>query len=100
MEHVLLHLEIQPGTASEYERRHDEIWPEMVDAIKHSGINELRIFRHETAISIYAVCDPDADTAFGLLDATAINARWNEHMADVLVDRSAAIFAPEIWAMG
>jgi len=100
MEHVLMHLQIRPGTAAEYERRHHEIWPEMVGAIRESGISALRIFRHETAISIYAVCEPDADTAFGLLGATAVNARWNEHMADVLVDRSAAIFAPEIWVMG
>ena len=99
MEHVLMHLEIRPGTAEEYERRHREIWPEMVEAIRDSGIRELRIFRHDCAISIYAVCEPDAEEAFALLGRTAVNTRWNEHMSDVLVDRSAAIFSPEIWVM-
>lgn len=99
MEHVLMHLEIRPGTESEYERRHDEIWPEMVEAIRASGISVLRIFRSDTDIHIYAACEPDAETAFGRLGETDVNTRWNAHMADVLIDRDAATFAPEIWAM-
>jgi L-rhamnose mutarotase len=99
LEHVIMHLEIRPGTEGEYQKRHDEIWPEMVGAIKASGITELRIFRHDLQISIYAACEPDAEQAFAQLGATDVNTRWNEHMADVLVDRSAAIFSPEIWAM-
>lgn len=99
VEHTLLHLEIRPGTEAEYGRRHDEIWPEMVAAIRASGISELRIFRHDRSISIYAVCQPDAETAFARLAETDVNERWNEHMADVLVDRSAATFSPQIWVM-
>ena len=94
-----MHLEIRAGAEDEYRKRHDEIWPEMVDAIKASGINELRIFRHDLQISIYAVCEPDADRAFARLCETDVNTRWNQHMADVLVDRAAAIFSPEIWVM-
>jgi L-rhamnose mutarotase len=96
---TLLHLEIRPGTEAEYARRHDEIWPEMVAAIRSSGISELRIFRHDRSISIYAVCRPDAETAFARLGQTDVNERWNQHMADVLVDRSAAIFSPQVWVM-
>ncbi len=99
MQHVLMHLDIRPGTEAEYERRHHEIWPEMVEAIRACGINELRIFRDGTQIHIYAECEPTADDAFGRLGKTDVNARWDEHMADVLVDRTAATFSPEIWTM-
>ncbi len=39
-------LEVRPGHEEEYKKRHDDIWPEMVDALKKSGITNYSIFRH------------------------------------------------------
>ena len=39
-------LEVRPGYEEEYRRRHDAIWPEMLDALKEAGIRNYSIFRH------------------------------------------------------
>src|SRR3712207_9046740 len=39
-------LEVRPGYEDEYVRRHDEIWPEMVEALREAGISNYSIFRH------------------------------------------------------
>ena len=38
MEHVAWKGHIKPGYKQEYIRRHNEIWPEMVDALKAAGV--------------------------------------------------------------
>ena len=39
-------LEVRPGYEEEYKKRHDEIWPEMLEALKEAGISNYNIFRH------------------------------------------------------
>ncbi len=35
---------IKPGYEQEYIRRHDEIWPELIDVFKEAGICNYTIF--------------------------------------------------------
>lgn len=44
MEHVAWKGHIKPGYKQEYIRRHNEIWPEMVDALKAAGVCNYTIF--------------------------------------------------------
>ena len=39
-------LEVRPGYEDEYKKRHDEIWPEMVDMLRKAGVQNYSIFRH------------------------------------------------------
>ena len=39
-------LEVRPGYEDEYKKRHDDIWPEMLDALRKAGIRNYNIFRH------------------------------------------------------
>lgn len=98
-EHVLLELKIRPGYEAEYDHRHDEIWPDLVVAIHDSGIREMRIFRHEQSVSVYAVCQPDAATAFARLRLTGVDRRWQTHMADVYADHPTVTFLPQVWVL-
>src|SRR5699024_10563996 len=38
MEHMAWKGRVKPGCKAEYQRRHNEIWPEMVAAVKEAGI--------------------------------------------------------------
>ena len=38
MEHIAWKGRIKPGCKAEYQRRHAEIWPEMVEVLKAAGI--------------------------------------------------------------
>ena len=98
-EHSLLQITLRPGVEAEYERRHDEIWPEMVAALHAAGFSEMRLFRHEQTVSIYSVAHPDADTAWARLRETDINTRWDEAGKHLLAQPVVLITSKEMWVM-
>ena len=63
MERLCFTFEIRPGTEAEYKKRHDEIWPELVEAIKDAGLSNYSLFRRGTTIYGYAEVEPDVETA-------------------------------------
>ncbi len=69
---------LRPGSEAEYQRRHDEIWPEMVEALQQAGIHNYTLFRRGLDVIAYAECEPDAETAFAKIAATDVDARWSE----------------------
>ena len=42
MEHMAWKGRIKPGCKAEYQKRHTEIWPEMVQVLKDAGIWQLQ----------------------------------------------------------
>lgn len=101
MERVCFTFEIRPGTETEYKKRHDEIWPELVDAIKDAGFSNYSLFRRGTTIVGYAECHPDVATAFGKLGPQEANVRWSKWFEDVIVsltDESGELYRlEEVW---
>lgn len=101
MERLCFTFTIRPGTEDEYKRRHDEIWPELVDAIVLSGFRNYSLFRRGLQITAYAECHPDVATAFERLGAHEVNARWSEWFTDIieeLTDADGNVFrADEVW---
>jgi L-rhamnose mutarotase len=101
VERLCFSFEIRPGTEDEYKKRHDEIWPELVDAIKDAGLENYTLFRRGTTITAYVECHPDAATVFAKLAPTDVNARWSKWFEDVIVsltDEDGNLFtAEEVW---
>jgi L-rhamnose mutarotase len=85
VESLCFTFEIRPGTEAEYKKRHDEIWPDLRDAIKDAGIENYSLFRRGTQIIGYAECHQDVAAAFAKLGATDVNARWSKSFEDVIV---------------
>jgi L-rhamnose mutarotase len=103
VERTLFTFEIRPGTETEYRRRHDAIWPELVAALRQSGISNYTIFRQGTTMIAYAECVPDAATAFAKVGTTDVNARWSHWFEDIIVQLTDAngnqFRAEEVWHM-
>lgn len=101
MERVCFTFEIYPDKQEEYKQRHDEIWPEMVDALKESGFSNYTLFRRDTTIYAYVECQPDKEMAFERMGSTEVNQRWSEWFQDVIVkltdDEGRLLFAEEVW---
>jgi L-rhamnose mutarotase len=101
VERLCFTFEIRPGTEDEYEKRHDEIWPELVAAIKDAGLANYTLFRRGTEIIAYVEAHPDVATAFAKLGPTDVNRRWAEWFSDVIVsltDEQGNLYAvPEVW---
>ncbi len=76
-------LEVRPGYEEEYKRRHDEIWPEMLDALREAGIRNYSIFRHGLHLFGYFETD-NFELAKTKLAGSEVNSRWGEYMAPVM----------------
>ena len=76
MERILMYIRIFPGTEAEYDRRHAEIWPELVAEIQESGIRNFTGFRRGAHVVYYGEFYPDMGTVFERMGATEVNARW------------------------
>jgi L-rhamnose mutarotase len=76
-------LEVRPGYEEEYKKRHDEIWPEMVEALRAAGIRNYNIFRHGLTLFGYFETD-DLDKTIAALAKDPVDARWSEMMAPIM----------------
>ncbi|CAH1648194.1 MULTISPECIES: L-rhamnose mutarotase [unclassified Chelatococcus] len=76
-------LRVRPGKTEEYKRRHAEIWPEMLRALRASGVVSYDIFLNEPNRMVFGhlfrrhALDPNVPE-----DPVII--RWRGYMADVL----------------
>lgn len=77
-------MKLHPGMVDEYRRRHDEIWPELVDLLREAGASDYSIH-----------IDPQTHILFGLLTRTVdhrmsdlpnhpVMKKWWAHMADIM----------------
>lgn len=76
-------LEVRPGYEEEYKRRHDEIWPEMVEALRAAGIRNYTIFRHGLTLFGFFETD-DLQATIDALNRSEENRRWGEYMAPIM----------------
>jgi L-rhamnose mutarotase len=76
-------LEVRPGYEEEYIRRHREIWPEMVDALRSAGIRNYSIFRHGLTLFGYFETD-DIEKTQEYLANDETNQRWSEWMDPIM----------------
>lgn len=101
MERLCFFLELEPGAEAEYERRHDEIWPEMRDAVAAAGYTNYTLFRRGTTVVGYAECVPDIATVGSRMVAADVTARWNASFDGIIArmtDESGnGLVARELW---
>ena len=84
MEHIAWKGRIKPGCKAEYQRRHAEIWPEMVKVLKDAGICNYSIFYCNDELFGYYECDSIAEAARVQAESPVVD-RWNEYMKDVML---------------
>ncbi len=75
---------IKPGCKEEYIKRHDEIWPEMVELLKAAGICNYTIFANGNELFGYYECEKGIAFAESTQAGSPIVDRWNEYMDDIL----------------
>lgn len=86
MQRQCFSFQIRPGTQGEYQKRHDEIWPELVAELKDAGLSNYTLFRYDDDHVIgYVECEPDAATCFGKLALADANTRWSKWFEDIIV---------------
>lgn len=95
-------MQLNPGMAAEYKKRHDEIFPELVDLLHAAGVKDYSIHLDEATNILFGVLWRRKDHTMADLPATAVMQRWWAHMADVMAtnDRNEPIavdLVPMFW---
>ncbi|PCJ09481.1 MAG: L-rhamnose mutarotase [Rhodobacteraceae bacterium] len=72
------------GKAEEYQRRHDEIWPELVALLGDAGVSDYSIhLDHETGLLIGVLIRTEDHRMDSLPDHPVMQ-KWWAHMADLM----------------
>ncbi len=77
-------MQIKPGCEAEYKRRHDEIWPELSEALKEAGISDYSIFLDRETRKLFAVQKLSADNKSEELKQHPVVRKWWDYMADLM----------------
>ena len=77
-------MQLNPGMAAEYKRRHDAIFPELVDLLHEAGVKDYSIHLDEETNILFGVLWRRKDHTMDGLPNTAVMQRWWAHMADVM----------------
>lgn len=77
-------MKLKPGFEAEYTRRHDEIWPELSEALTLAGIYDYSIFLDERTLTLFAVQKLSDDNTASDLPNLPIMRKWWDFMADIM----------------
>jgi len=77
-------MKIKQGCEAEYEKRHDEIWPELKSLLKDSGIYDYGIYLDEETGTLFAVQKVDGDQGSQDLGQNPLVQKWWHYMADIM----------------
>lgn len=75
---------LHEGKAREYEKRHDEIWPELVAALRDAGVLDFRIFLDAGTHHLFAVMTRQKHHRLDRLRNAPVMRRWWAMMADIM----------------
>lgn len=77
-------MRLKPGCEAEYRRRHDELWPEMAQALADAGIHNYSIFLDPATLTLFAVQERGEGSTADALPGLAVVRRWWDHMKDIM----------------
>ncbi|MCF6411396.1 L-rhamnose mutarotase [Pseudalkalibacillus salsuginis] len=77
-------MQCKKGEEEEYKRRHENVYPELLKALKETGVSNYSIFMDGNHLYAFMEVD-DFDEAMGSLENHPANIKWQEFMSDILV---------------
>ena len=81
---VAFKMKLFPGFEAEYKKRHDEIWPELVQLLKEAGISDYSIFLDEETNSLFGVLKITDPKNMNNLPHQEVMQRWWKYMGDIM----------------
>lgn len=83
-ERIAFRMNLFPGQAAEYEKRHDEIFPELARALKDAGVSDYSIWHDPVSNHLFGILTRADDHTMTTLPDTEIVKRWWAFMADIM----------------
>ena len=77
-------MRLYPGMEAEYERRHNALWPEMVEMIHRYGGHNYAIFLDRETLVLYGYIELEDEARWAESASDPVCRRWWEYMADIM----------------
>jgi L-rhamnose mutarotase len=77
-------MRLNPGMEAEYTRRHDEIWPELVDLLRDAGISNYSIHLDAETNTLFGYLERRDDHTMDDLPNHPVMKRWWAYMGDIM----------------
>lgn len=84
MARVAFKMKLNIGAEEEYKKRHDELWPELQQLLKSSGISEYSIFLDRETNVLFGALKVEDPAALDNLPAEPVMQRWWAYMKDIM----------------
>lgn len=84
MQKYAFRMQLNPGCAAEYKRRHDAIWPDLAALLKEAGVSDYSIHLDEDTGALFGVLWRTDDHGMDALPGHPVMQRWWAHMADIM----------------
>ncbi|MGR3812008.1 L-rhamnose mutarotase [Jiulongibacter sp. NS-SX5] len=77
-------MKLLPGFEQEYQKRHDEIWPELSNLLGEHGISDYSIFLDSETLDLIGILKIEDEQKMDELPKTVIMQKWWAYMADIM----------------
>ena len=84
MKRIAFKMKLKPGFKQEYIKRHQEVWPGIVELIKKSGISDYSIFLDEETNTLFGVQKESGGLSSQELGKVEIQQQWWDYMSDIM----------------
>lgn len=86
MQRVGFRLQVVPAKMDEYVRRHEQVWPEMLEALRETGWTNYSLFLDRSDGTLFGYFEtPDLEKAKTGMASREINEKWQADMAPFFV---------------
>ena len=79
---VCFTLSVDPDRLAEYRQRHEEVWPEMLAALRDSGWSDYALYLRDDGLLVGVLTTDDFPAALAAMERTEVNGRWQAQMAE------------------
>lgn len=84
MEQYAFRMRLNAGMEAEYKRRHDAIWPKLVELLQEVGISDYSIHLDRETGLLFGFLTRAAGHGMDDLPKSPVMQRWWAHMADIM----------------
>ena len=81
---VAFKMKLHKGQEAEYKKRHEELWPELQQLLKDTGISDYSIFLDESTGSLFGVLKAANIQALDYLPDNPVMQKWWAYMKDIM----------------
>ena len=76
------------GKREEYVKRHDEIWPELIEVFQRSGMKITAYGSAKVSSIGYYECEKTTEEMQRIHRQSGVTEKWDEFMKDILIEDS------------